>query len=353
MPASATDGREQAVRESFAHQADFCVKLGSPFTGHLCALVGERLDRATPIGRRILDWPGDPDPRKDALPLRLCGGLHALARSGSAPGWTALYPPAPLPDDETLWRGLSGVLEGQGSFLDPWLDGPPQTNEVGRSNVLMPGLLAIADHFGLPIHLFELGASAGLNLLLDRYGFDLGGIGAGDPQSRLRLRPEWEGPPPPRSEVRVDRRRGVDVKPGNVIADRERLLAYVWADQPKRLLQLEAAIDIATADPPPLDRGDAADWLETHLQIDPVPGVTRVVQHSIAFQYFPPDTQARVTARIEAAGARARVDAPVAWLRYEWVAGDATHSLRLRTWPGEERLLAYAHAHGAWVRWLG
>lgn len=352
MPASATDAREGPVRKSFADQADFCVRLGSPFTALLCRLIGDRLDRSTPIGRRILGWPGDPDPRKDALPLRLCGGFHALARSTSAPELTALYPPASTPDDDCLWAALTHVLSEYSDFLDPWLDGPPQTNEVGRSNVLMPGLLAIADRFPHPIQLFELGASAGLNLLLDRYGFDLGGVRAGDPASTLQLRPQWEGPAPPDSYVWIERRRGVDVKPGNVIADRDRLLAYVWADQPQRLRQLEAALDIAAAHPPPLDKGDAADWLESRLPRDPLPGVTRVVQHSIAFQYFPPDTQARVRAHIEAAGARATEDAPVAWLRYEWVEGDAAHSLRLRTWPGGERLLANAHAHGAWVRWL-
>ena len=52
-------------------------------------------------------------------------------------------------------------------------------------------------------------------------------------------------------------------------ADRERLLAYIWADQAERLARTEAAIAIAAADPPLLDRGDAADWLEA--QLDPAP----------------------------------------------------------------------------------
>ena len=42
-----------------------------------------------------------------------------------------------------------------------WLDHPPQTNEVGRSAVLMSGLLVIADLFPQPVELLELGASAG------------------------------------------------------------------------------------------------------------------------------------------------------------------------------------------------
>lgn len=348
MPDSATDARERAVRKAFAEQTEFCLTFGSPLTARLCAAIGERLDRATAVGRRILDWPGDPDARKDGLPLRLCGGLHALARSGEAPEFAALYPPSPLPDEETLWRGVEAVLATAGEYIDRWLDSAPQTNEVGRSAVLMSGLLVVADRFRLPMRLFELGSSAGLNLQLDRYGYDLGGVSAGDPASPLQLCPEWDGRPPPTAHVKVTGRRGVDLNP----ADRTLLPAYVWPDQEQRMRNLEAALAIAAGDPPPLDQSDAADWIERHLAIEPEPGVTRVVLHSVAFQYFPPDAQARIAARIEAAGARASEQAPLAWLRYEWVPGDERHSIRLRTWPGEERLLGHAHAHGAWIRWL-
>ncbi|WP_289445021.1 DUF2332 family protein, partial [Klebsiella pneumoniae] len=60
-------------------------------------------------------------------------------------------------------------------------------------------------------------------------------------------------------------------------------------------------------------------------------GVTRVVLHSIAFQYFPPETQSRIRARVESAGAAARDDAPLAWLRFEMLPEDEKPSLRLRT----------------------
>ena len=81
--------------------------------------------------------------------------------------------------------------------LDAWLGNAPQTNEVGRAAVLTAGLLVIAARFGQPLRLLELGASAGLNLNLDLYGYDLGGLRAGDPASPLQVRPDWEGPPPP------------------------------------------------------------------------------------------------------------------------------------------------------------
>ena len=69
---------------------------------------------------------------------------------------------------------------------------------------------------------------------------------------------------------------------------RARLLAYLWPDQPERLARLEAALAIAADDPPRVDKADAADWIEASLALAPEPGVTRVVMHSVAFQYFGP-----------------------------------------------------------------
>lgn len=348
MPGSAT---EAGARAAFARQAEWARKLDSPFMETLCRLLGERLDRQTAIGRRVLDWPGRADTLSDALPLRLTGGLHALVRRGGAPGLAACYPPNKLPDEDALWAELRPVLAEP--ELVHWLESAPQTNEAGRSAVLMSGLLVVADLFPQPVELLELGASAGLNLLLDRYGFELGGVRAGDPDSPLQLRPEWKGAPPPDSPVTVARRRGVDLNPLDARKDGDRLLAYVWPDQAQRLARLEAALGLAAEDPPDVAQGEAADWLEARLAEPEQAGVTRVALHSIAFQYFPAQTKARIAAAMERAGAAATVRAPIAWLRYEHEEGEERITLRLRAWPsGEERLLAYAHPHGDSVRWL-
>jgi hypothetical protein len=347
VPGSAT---EAAVRAAFARQAEWATKLDSPFMALLCGLLGERLDRSSGAGRKVLDWPGEADPFGDALPLRLAGGLHALVRRGDAPGLASCYPPNPLADREAFWAALAPVLEEPG--LLPWLDGAPQTNEVGRSAVLMAGLMVVADLFPQPMELLELGASAGLNLVLDRYGYDLGGVRAGDPGSPLRLSPEWRGAAPPDAPVAVERRRGVDLHPLDARSDGDRLLAYVWPDQARRLAQLEAALAIAAEDPPGIEPGDAAHWLEERLAEPLQAGTSRVVLHSIAFQYFPEASKARIAAAMEQAGAEATFAKPLAWLRYEHEGGERIE-LRLKAWPGgEERLLACGHPHGSEVEWL-
>ena len=350
MPGSAT---EERVRAAFADQAGWAEKLGSPFMASLTGMLARRLDRSSETGRRILDWPGPPEAAADNVPLRLCGGLHALVRSGALPDLASFYPPNPLPDEEAFGAAVEAALRESGEQLRPWLDSPPQTNEVGRSAVLMAGLQVIAARFPLPMETFELGASAGLNMLLEKHAYALGGLSAGAGESALRLAPEWKGAAPPAAAVRIEARAGVDLQPMDVRRDRERLLAYVWPDQPDRIRQLEAAIAVAERDPPGVEQGDAAEWLEAKLAVAPTPRRTRVVLHSIAFQYFPEETQARIAAAIEGAGGEATESSPLAWLRFEMAKGDDKPSLRLRTWPGsEERHLAWAHPHGKWVRWL-
>ena len=81
-----------------------------------------------------------------------------------------------------------------------------------------------------------------------------------------------DGPPPPAAAVRIVRRRGVDLNPLDVRRDRDRLLAYLWPDQAKRLAAAQAALAIAAADPPPVDAGDAADWIEAQLARPAPPG---------------------------------------------------------------------------------
>ncbi len=314
-------------------------------------MLGELIDGGTAIGRRLLAWPGDPE--KDAPALRLCGGLHFLVRAGIVPELGLLYPPAPLPDRAVLAEALQRALAEQGERLDSWLDQPPQTNEIGRSAPLMGGLLSALAHFGLPLRLLELGASAGLNLQLDRYAYDLGGTLVGDQASPVRIRPTWTGAPPPATAIAVTARAGVDLSPVDPTTGGERLLAYVWPDQQDRLSALTAALEVARHDRPPVEQGDAALWIEQNLEAAPEPGCLRVVLHSVAFVYFPPESQARIVARLEAAGRQASVEAPVAWLRMEKMPEEPEFSLRLRTWPGEDRLLAWTHPHGAWVKWLG
>jgi hypothetical protein len=338
-------------RANALYQAHWCRALGSPFTAGLLELVAARLDPASPLGRLLDGWTGNAT--DDALALRLCGALHGRVRTGKAPALAALYPPNPAPDPDILWEALRPLLAG--SVLLPWIARAPQTNEVARSGVLMPGFLTVAAGTGLPLALLELGCSAGLNLVPDLYQYRLGGMEAGAAESGLTLAPEWEGGDPPLARVVVADRAGVDLNPLDVSdpAQRQRLLAYVWPDQPERLDRMARAMAIAADTPLRIVGGDAADFVEEEAW--PREGVAVTVFHSIAFQYFGAETQERISRHMGRAGEAATAKAPLAWLRFEMDPGapDAPPTLRLRLWPdGEDRLLARAHPHGRTVHWL-
>jgi hypothetical protein len=352
MMGGSSSAPESPFRAHARWQARWCTALGSPFTALLATLVADRLDPATPLARRLDSWPGDPT--DDALMLRLTGGLHALVRAGKVRALAACYPPAPPPEPETLWAALAPVLKGKS--LLPWLDSAPQTNEVARSGVLVPGFLTIAAETGLPLALLELGCSAGLNLVPDRYAYRLGTLEAGNPESCLRIEPVWEGADPPACRLAIASRAGVDLNPLDVAnpAQRSRLLAYIWPDQPQRLERMARAMAITAEDLPEIVQGDAADFVEARATLRD--GVATTVFHSIAFQYFPAQTQSRIRSHMAETGARATRAAPLAWLRFEADPGaenGTPPSLRLTLWPGsEDRLLARAHPHGQLVHWL-
>lgn len=342
---------EQAIRDAFRLQAQYCRQTGSALTGHVLDALAETLDGKTRTGARILDWPGDP--MVDALKLRITGGLNALARSGEDAELSALYAAG-----DGDWNGvLTRVVRERDEWLFPWLDSPPQTNEVARSGVLWPGMMAIARRFGPKLEILELGASGGLNLNMDRFAYDLGGTMTGNPGAAVRIAPEWIGPPPQPAPVEIVARAGVDLHPLDMTdaAVAARMLAYIWPDQKERVARAEAAIEIARAFSPPVEAGDGAEWIEVQLAEPQPKGVTRVVYHSIALQYFPSEGRARVRAAIEAAGAKATRERPLAWLSMEFTGQVIAAELNLRCWPGKGQAvtLARSHPHGARIEWLG
>lgn len=343
----------EAVRAAFRSQAEYCRPLGSPFTASLCEVLAADLDASSAAGRAILGWTGDPSPLADNVPLRATGALNALVRSGAVPYLAALYPPSRLPDARELAPAVLRALSEHPEGVIQFLSSPPQTNEVGRSAVLIGGLLTIARRTELPLDLYEIGSSAGLNLRADRYGYRLGDGTWGACDAGLQLYPSWKGSPPPiEAALAIRSRRGCDANPVDLenAGARARLIAYVWADQLDRIARIEAAIAVARSIPAPIDRAEAADWVERNVALAPVAGGTRVLFHSVVWSYLPEESRRRISAHMKRAGAAARADAPLAWLRFELA---DPPELRLTLWPsGEETLLARAHPHGAWVHWL-
>jgi hypothetical protein len=340
------------ILSSFREQANSCRRLGSPFNGAVCDLLAEILDQTSRFGRRILSWPGDAGP--DALALRAAASLHALARSGQARYLTDAYPPHQASPDE-IRNAIERAIGEQDDFLHDYLDNPPQTNEVARSAAILGGCLLIAEQTRLALALFELGASAGLNLCFDRYRFELEKATWGNPEAAVVVRSSWQGDTPPlEAPLAVAHRAGCDsnpLDPGKP-EDRERLLSYIWPDQRCRLSLTEKALTEASAAPWRIERADAAAWVEDTLAAYPAQDQTRVLFNTIFWRYLPEETKRRIQKSVDRLAERATPRTPLAWLRIEDGENPEGADIRLSVCPGgHDRYLGLADFHGRWVKW--
>jgi hypothetical protein len=266
------------------------------------------------------------------LPLRLLGGLHYLVLGG-----------------EASWGSLDVALERHAQFLRRWCsEQEVQTNEVQRSWALLPAFLSLDD--GRPFDLLELGPSAGLNLLWDRYAYrySSGVWGSGE----LELHGDDRVPPPAAllaRRVEVVRRRGVDLSPIDVTtSDGARTLkAFVWPDQPGRLERLQRAIEVARRDPPELIRGDYVAELPALLR-DRVPGAQLVVFQTASTMYLDRPGAERLRAALHEAGGRE----PLVFVTTGRAPDDDGFALEVERFPddGPTRVAVFDF-HGAWLDW--
>ncbi len=222
-----------------------------------------------------------PEPTWDA-PLRLLGGLHYLVLGG-----------------EATWDDALGEHR---AFLHEFIgEQGVQTNEVQRSWVLLPLFLRVARQTGArSLDLVELGPSAGLNLVWDRYRYRYEAGEWGPPAASLLLEGEERRPVPGdllELSPQVRGRVGIDRSPIDVTSEEgARLLrCFVWAGQDERRERLDRAIEALRGDPPELVQGDFVELLPETLAAQPRDGLTVVFQ-TATWGYLD-DDRASATAR--------------------------------------------------------
>jgi hypothetical protein len=342
------------VRDGIIEQAVHVAKNDAPATARICMAQLAVLDSDTACGARMRDWAGRV--LEDALPLRFAGGLHWLHLAGLETRLRPVYA-GDVSDQRLVDALVLAVLADHDAVLLPWFDSPPQTNEAGRSASFMAGLAWLSGRVGPRFELNELGASAGINTMMERYAYRLGGVAYGPQGSPMQIEPEWRGPPPPDAPVDIVCIQGCDQGPIDLSdpAAALRVKAYVWPENHERLARMDAAILLAGEKAPDVVAMDAADWVAERLAAPQEAGVTRVIHHSIVWQYIPAERRVAITSAIEAAGAAATAERPLAWMMLETNRATFRHELTVRYWPGDGDavLLGEAQAHGAWVEWRG
>lgn len=222
-----------------------------------------------------------------------------------------------------------------------------QTNEAGRCAVLLPALAQIPG----PLALLEVGASAGLTLLPDKYSYDYAGheIRGNDSLAPV-LSCEPRGPVPLPAEVpSVVWRTGIDVNPLDInnTNDLEWLSCLIWPGDEERSQRLHAAAETARREPSTVHRGDLLDDLERVASEAP-DDTTLVIYHSAVLAYVDEETREKFATAVTDLGA-------------VWLSNEAPGVL-----PGTDidssngfvlvrdgsEVLARTDPHGAWIEWL-
>jgi hypothetical protein len=336
-------------------QAGACDRLGSPLYATLLERAAADVERAGPCWQLLSTARGAPIGANEVLPLRFMAAVHRLVLDGRAPTLAHHFPSVGGEPSSDAWPPFRDVVAEQREALSELLARPVQTNEVGRSAALLGGFLIAARETGLPLRLLEVGASAGLNLRWDRYRYEAGDAGWGDPASPVNFNDAFVGGrrPPLEVSARVAERRGCDIAPLDPADpdDQLTLASYVWADDTSRLNTLRRALELAQRTPAPVDRADAGQWLASQLAA-PADGVVTVVFHSLVLLYLGVMPSRGVRRIIQSAGARAGPSAPLAWLRME--SGRADVEVDLTIWPsGARRVIARTDLMGRRIHWLG
>jgi hypothetical protein len=237
-----------------------------------------------------------------------------------------------------------------------------QTNEVRRSACLLPAFATIAAASGAPLALIEIGPSAGLNLLFDRYHYDYARDGRlGDAASPVLLDADSRGEPLPLAGgiPRVVSRVGIDLNPLDVRdpGDRRWLKALVWPEHHDRRELLERACALAADDPPRLLAGDVFELLPRETHAAPADAAVCVVATMVLNQ-FSPAMRDQLRAVLSMLSQERDIFVVIMGVD-DFVTGTVRNTeevslwlLRFRDGVETQQLLADCHPHGRWIKWF-
>jgi hypothetical protein len=328
-------------------QRDLCAALHAPiWSAVIDAILADLAEDHDTSSTQLLLADGG-DPVTTNVWLRFLGAVHRLVLDDPTGPLAACLPTAGGRAD------ARGAVAAFGVYVDRHRDDvacemrrPVQTNEIGRAAALSAAMRWL----GGDLHLRELGASAGLNLWLDRYRVVADDVAWGPSGSPLALDRCFASGVPTGAPFTVVTRRGCDRLPLDPASaeDRRALRSFVWPDHVDRLARLDAAI--ALADPVAIDAQDGVDWARGQLR-DLRPGRTALF-HSIVLPYFDQSSRDELAHAIHAAGERATPTHSLAWVSFELAPELDDAELLVSRWPERDRYrLARLSPHGEEIRW--
>ena len=294
------------------------------------------------------------------VPNLLFAAVHYLLLRGAVDALSSFYPsmtPDPHPNSEAYPHFRDFCLTHESAIRDLLSTRLVQTNEVGRCAYLLPAFSLIAgENPELPLSLVDLGTSAGLHLLWDRYFYEYGNcVVTGDESSGVRIQAEVRGsrvPPISDGFPPVAFRIGLDLNPVR-LTDPDSALwlrALIWPEHEHRAAQLEAAISLAIDNPPTLIAGNALETLPRVLDRIPQDS-TLCIFHNYTLNQFSREDRREFNSILY----EYSIDKDVHLLSAEGRWGHSYATLELMTIRAGSRSirkLANVDFHGRWLEWV-
>jgi hypothetical protein len=339
---------QHPIADRFERQAGYCQRMGSPLGAALLRAAAGNYRDAGIVRELFLS-----DAALESLPragIRFLAALHYCALEGRAAEIASHLPSCGGDGDAgSAWKASQTFIGGNLQRMVELYRRMPQTNEPARSMPLLAGLLAIVERTRLPVRLFEIGASAGLNTRLDHYRYEGVGWSWGDASSPLILRNrERSGKPRALCELHVAERAACDLHPLDLGKESDRLYlrSFIWADQTDRLARFDAACEVALRVPLVVERADALSWVPQRFV--PRDGTVTVLMHSIVSYYLNANAREHFIDAVSRAAIDAREEAPMAWLRFE---SDGFET-KVTLWPGAREIaVARSDGHAQGIEW--
>jgi hypothetical protein len=333
--------------------------------------VSEALRANSPLYARFAEGVGrDPELRAFAATAKkgqphaniLFAAVHFLLLRGKQHALRRFYP------DLNDWKTVEGedpfpafkdFIESYQAELAPIVASRiTNTNEVGRSGMLHAGFRAVAAEAGEPLNLIEIGPSAGLNLIWDRYdvryirGAEIFSVDTPDPALTIAVELRGDKVPPLGLAPKVASRVGLELNPVNLDDPdaRDWLRALIFPEHRLRVERLAAALRAYTNAKPQIRVGDALALLPNALRDAPEHQPVCVYHTYVTYQ-FTGEMREALDNLLTAAGLRR----PVWRLSAEGtLSGENPLTLhRYHDGTRESRRLALCHPHGAWLEWQG
>lgn len=307
------------------------------------------LARAITTDQRMLGIVGRID---NTPPMNLLfAAVKFLVRPGDAvAAWYPHLTETPRPPDELAYQLFREfVLDREESIVEIGNTRRTQTNEVARSAAILPWLVQASAAWSKPVHAVDIGASAGLNLCLDKFSYeyaDAAGsrtkVGGGTVELACENRGGFDIPAaPPVFATRT----GLDLDPLDVTNpdDVNWLRALIWPEHRERLARLDAAIEVRRHTPVTMIAGDAS---QTLSELDAtLPDGPMLVWHTISTYQFS-GVQRRA---LDEAIADIATRRPLARVGLEPDPGTSTQRIRVGASFDEAADVALADAHGRWI----